>query len=59
MSLFIASEAFSVAADFEAAKIAVFVASILAAIVGVTLLSIAGRTLADGRKVAMDHSQPR
>jgi Na+:H+ antiporter, NhaA family len=43
MSLFIAGEAFRSEADFEAAKIAVFIASILSAIAGVTLLSIAGR----------------
>jgi NhaA family Na+:H+ antiporter len=43
MSLFIAGEAFRSAADFEAAKIAVFIASILSAVAGVTLLTIAGR----------------
>ncbi len=43
MSLFIAGEAFRSEADFEAAKIAVFIASILSAIAGVTLLAIAGR----------------
>jgi Na+:H+ antiporter, NhaA family len=43
MSLFIAGEAFR-GADFEAAKIAVFIASILSAIIGVTLLTLAGRT---------------
>jgi Na+:H+ antiporter, NhaA family len=43
MSLFIAGEAFRSDADFEAAKIAVFIASILSAIAGVTLLAIAGR----------------
>ena len=35
MSLFIAGEAFRSAADFEAAKIAVFVASVLSAVIGV------------------------
>ncbi|MGH6947578.1 MAG: Na+/H+ antiporter NhaA [Kiloniellales bacterium] len=43
MSLFIAGQAFPVAADFAAAKIAVFVASVLSAVVGVTLLWGAGR----------------
>jgi len=43
MSLFIAGQAFPVEADFEAAKIAVFVASVLSAVIGVTLLTIAGR----------------
>jgi NhaA family Na+:H+ antiporter len=38
MSLFIAGQAFPVAADFAAAKIAVFTASILAAIIGVAIL---------------------
>ena len=42
MSLFIAGEAFR-RSRFEAAKIAVFVASILSAVAGVTLLTIAGR----------------
>jgi len=38
MSLFIAGQAFATAADFASAKIAVFVASILAALVGMVLL---------------------
>jgi NhaA family Na+:H+ antiporter len=38
MSLFIAAQAFPVAADFAAAKIAVFVASILAALAGIAIL---------------------
>ena len=38
MSLFIAGQAFLTAADFWAAKIAVFAASILSAVVGVALL---------------------
>jgi NhaA family Na+:H+ antiporter len=38
MSLFIAGQAFPVADDFAAAKVAVFVASIVSAIVGVALL---------------------
>jgi len=42
MSLFIAGQAFPVAGDFAAAKIAVFVASILSAVVGVAILWRAG-----------------
>ena len=38
MSLFIAGQAFAVEADFAAAKIAVFAASILASIIGVAIL---------------------
>jgi NhaA family Na+:H+ antiporter len=38
MSLFIAGQAFPVAADFAAAKIAVFAASVLSAIIGVAVL---------------------
>jgi NhaA family Na+:H+ antiporter len=38
MSLFIAGQAFPVAADYAAAKIAVFAASVLSAIVGVAIL---------------------
>jgi NhaA family Na+:H+ antiporter len=38
MSLFIAAQAFPVASDFAAAKIAVFVASIVAALAGVAIL---------------------
>ena len=38
MSLFIAGQAFPVAADFAAAKIAVFVASVLSAVIGVAIL---------------------
>ena len=38
MSLFIAGQAFPAAADFAAAKIAVFAASVLASIIGVALL---------------------
>jgi NhaA family Na+:H+ antiporter len=44
MSLFIAGEAFRSEADFEAAKIAVFIASVLAAVIGVTLLSPVARS---------------
>jgi Na+:H+ antiporter, NhaA family len=45
MSLFIAGEAFRSGADFEAAKIAVFIASVLSAIIGVTLLVLAARSV--------------
>src|SRR5688500_15899197 len=38
MSLFIASQAFPVAGDFAAAKIAVFAASVLSAVIGVAIL---------------------
>ena len=38
MSLFIASEAFPAQSDFAAAKIAVLSASVLSALVGITLL---------------------
>ena len=38
MSLFIASQAFPAAADFAAAKVAVFVASVLSAVIGVAVL---------------------
>jgi Na+:H+ antiporter, NhaA family len=43
MSLFIAGEAFPAPADFEAAKIAVFAASIVSAVIGVLALLVAGR----------------
>jgi NhaA family Na+:H+ antiporter len=43
MSLFIAGEAFSAATDFAAAKVAVFAASIISAIIGYAVLSSAGR----------------
>jgi NhaA family Na+:H+ antiporter len=38
MSLFIAGQAFPAAADFAAAKIAVFAASIVSALIGVAVL---------------------
>jgi NhaA family Na+:H+ antiporter len=47
MSLFIAGQAFPAAADFAAAKIAVFAASVLSSIIGVALLWGAGRAAAD------------
>jgi Na+:H+ antiporter, NhaA family len=47
MSLFIAGQAFAVASDFAAAKIAVFVASVLSAIIGVAILWGAPRQLSD------------
>jgi NhaA family Na+:H+ antiporter len=43
MSLFIAGQAFPSATDFSAAKIAVFVGSILSAVVGTALLWEASR----------------
>ena len=43
MSLFIAGQAFPAASDFAAAKIAVFAASVLSAIIGVAVLWRAGR----------------
>ncbi|MFN4282491.1 MAG: Na+/H+ antiporter NhaA [Alphaproteobacteria bacterium] len=43
MSLFIAGQAFAAPADFAAAKIAIFAASILSALVGVTLLWLTAR----------------
>ena len=43
MSLFIAGEAFR-EAEFEAAKIAVFIASVVSAVIGVTLLALAARS---------------
>jgi Na+:H+ antiporter, NhaA family len=59
MSLFIAGEAFRSEVDFEAAKIAVFIASGLSAVVGVTLLVLAAvrvpammRPLQDGDETA-------
>ncbi|HEV2570150.1 MAG TPA: Na+/H+ antiporter NhaA [Beijerinckiaceae bacterium] len=47
MSLFIAGQAFPVASDFDAAKIAVFCASILSAIIGVAVLWTAYDTSAE------------
>jgi NhaA family Na+:H+ antiporter len=48
MSLFIAGQAFSSAADFAAAKIAVFAASVLSAGVGIALLWTAGQPSEEG-----------
>ncbi len=53
MSLFIASQAFPVATDFAAAKIAVFTASIVSALIGVAVLWNAGRQAGDDRLVAV------
>ena len=47
MSLFIAGQAFPAPADFAAAKIAVFAASLLAAVIGVAVLWGAGRAIDD------------
>jgi NhaA family Na+:H+ antiporter len=44
MSLFIASQAYPTAADFDAAKIAVFAASILSSVIGVAVLWSARRS---------------
>lgn len=43
MSLFIAGQSFQVAADYDAAKIAIFIASVVAAVLGVVLLWWADR----------------
>jgi NhaA family Na+:H+ antiporter len=48
MSLFIAGQAFPAAADFAAAKIAVFAASVISALIGVAILWIASRNAANG-----------
>ena len=48
MSLFIASQAFPLAADFAAAKIAVFAASVVSALIGVAVLWVATREADDG-----------
>jgi NhaA family Na+:H+ antiporter len=49
MSLFIAGQAFPAQADFAAAKIAVFAASVLSAAIGVGVLWSAGRPTEDAR----------
>ena len=51
MSLFIAGQAFAVAEDFAAAKIAVFVASIVSAIIGVAILWRPRRRGGDGLRL--------
>ncbi|MND09163.1 Na(+)/H(+) antiporter NhaA [compost metagenome] len=48
MSLFIAGQAFPVTADFVAAKIAVFAASIVSALIGVALLSSVAKPAGTG-----------
>ena len=48
MSLFIAGQAFADPADFAAAKIAVFAASVAAALVGVAILWKEGRGIGSG-----------
>jgi NhaA family Na+:H+ antiporter len=50
MSLFIAGQAFPQPSDFAAAKIAVFTASLLAAIIGVVVLWRAGREREESRE---------
>jgi Na+:H+ antiporter, NhaA family len=52
MSLFIAGQAFPAASDFAAAKIAVFAASLLSAVIGTALLWGAGRAADDGGAAA-------
>ena len=61
MSLFIAGQAFPAAADFAAAKIAVFGASVAAAIIGVIVLWNAERQRSDrdSRFETRDSSEPR
>ena len=61
MSLFIAGQAFPAAADFAAAKIAVFGASVAAAIIGVIVLWNAERERSDrdSRFETRDSSEPR
>ena len=61
MSLFIAGQAFPAAADFAAAKIAVFGASVGAAIIGVIVLWNAERERSDrdSRFETRDSSEPR
>jgi NhaA family Na+:H+ antiporter len=56
MSLFIAGEAFPEAADFAAAKIAIFIASIVAAIIGTSILL---PKIADKNAVAGDSQSRR
>jgi NhaA family Na+:H+ antiporter len=48
MSLFIAGQAFPAASDFAAAKIAVFAASVLSAVIGVAVLWGAARAVDNG-----------
>jgi hypothetical protein len=46
-------EAFPAQADFEAAKIAVFAASILSAVIGVTALSLAGEARPSKQRISV------
>ena len=55
MSLFIAGQSFSSAADFDAAKIAIFIASALAAILGVAILWWAARGSGSSDDRALPH----
>jgi len=48
MSLFIAGQSFPDAADFSAAKIAVFGASVISAVIGFAILWVAGRPRPSG-----------
>jgi NhaA family Na+:H+ antiporter len=59
MSLFIASQSFAVASDFDAAKLAIFTASAVAAIFGVASLWLAAvRRSGDGEDEASPAPQP-
>lgn len=56
MSLFIASQAFPTATDFAAAKIAVFAASIVSALIGVAMLWSAGRNSSSSNNGAAEQA---
>lgn len=57
MSLFIAGQAFPTAADFAAAKIAIFVASILSVLIGIAILWNANRATDSGSTTK--HHKPK
>ncbi len=59
MSLFIAGQAFPVAGDFDAAKIAVFAASVLSALLGVAILCTAPRIAENDVEPAEDVTPAR
>lgn len=54
MSLFIAGQSFPVPADFDAAKIAIFAASVLSAIIGIVILLVASARDNSGNEEADD-----
>lgn len=58
MSLFIASEAFANAADFAAAKIAIFAASVVSAVLGVAILWSSEASRVDETSAASSVSAP-